>query len=174
MTNSLDIFNKANEIVNTTGTREPKIIAEHLGIKVYYKNTFKDLLGMYAIEKDTRAIFMNQNLEEYMFKMVFAHEIGHDVLHQDIARNMIMQEYILFLMKDNTEYEANVFAAHLLLDTTDIFEQARQGVDVVSLAQLNCVNVNLVLIKLSEMVTLGYDLRVPLDVNRNFLKGIKA
>lgn len=173
MTNSLDIYNKANAIVLDAATRDPEHIADHLGIKIYYKDNYKNLLGMYAVNKGLRAIFVNNKLEKYMHRMVLAHEIGHDTLHRDIAKKEIMQEFTLFSMKDNTEYEANVFAAHLLLDSEEVFQQAKEGLDIVNLSQINCVNVNLVAIKVCEMIALGYDLRVPIDVNRNFLKDIK-
>lgn len=173
MTNSKEILEKANKIVAEVGSRNPVDIADHLGIKIYYANDYVNLLGMYVNVKQTRAIFINSNLEEYMFRMVLAHEIGHDTLHRDYAKNNVLQEFTLFNIKDNKEYEANVFAAHLLLDSTEIFESAKEGLDIVSIAKMNCVNVNLVAIKICEMIASGYELCLPIDVNKNFLKDIK-
>ena len=104
--------------------------------------------------------------------MVVAHEIGHDILHYKEAKHGSMQEFELFDMKDSLEYEANVFESHLLLDTNELLELARDGVDVASIASIMCVNINLVLIKISELITLGYDLRMPMDTKKDFLRDI--
>ena len=50
-----------------------------------------------------------------MARMVCAHELGHDALHRlghdalhrDIAKGEGLKEFVLFNMKDTTEYEAN-------------------------------------------------------------------
>ena len=117
-------------------------------------------------------IVVNSRLEEYMLRMVVAHEIGHDILHRKEAKHGAMQEFELFDMKDSLEYEANVFAAHLLLDTNELLELAHDGVDVASIASIMHVNINLVLIKVSELITLGYDLRMPMDTKKEFLGDI--
>lgn len=174
MTNSFEIHSKANKIALEAGTRNPLDIAKFLGIKVYFEDNYKSLLGMYVNQFKMRAIFINDRLEEYMFRMVMAHEIGHDTLHRELATNNAMQEFVLFNVKNVTEYEANVFASHLLLDTNEILSLAHDGVDVVQMSNLMCVNVNLVLIKISEMVTLGYDLRMPTNIKKDFLKEIKV
>ena len=117
-------------------------------------------------------IVVNSRLEEYMLRMVVAHEIGHDILHRKEAKHGAMQEFELFDMKDSLEYGANVFAAHLLLDTNELLELAHDGVDVASIASIMHVNINLVLIKVSELITLGYDLRMPMDTKKDFLRDI--
>lgn len=48
MVNSYEIFNKMESMVIKLGTRYPFIIADTLGIKVYF-HEFQDLLGMYRI-----------------------------------------------------------------------------------------------------------------------------
>ena len=84
-----------------------------------------------------------------------------------------MQEFILFHMKNTTEYEANAFASHLLLDNEEVYELAREGYDVVQIAQAMNSHINLVLIKLQEMNKLGYDLRVPVEPDGRFLRKIR-
>lgn len=174
MRDSLFIYKRANEIVKETQTRNPFEVAKRLGLKVYYNDEFTNLLGFYSIITKKRAVVINTRLEEYMARMVMAHEIGHDTLHQEIAQQGVMEEFTLFNVKNDTEYEANMFAAHLLLDTDEILEYAKEELNFVSIASINCVNVNLVLIKISEMIKLGYDLRMPSDIKKDFLKDIKV
>ena len=112
-------------------------------------------------------------MDECMTRMVAAHEIGHDILHRDIVKaGRSMQEFVLFNIRDNTEYEANAFAAHLLLDSDEVFEMAREGYDIMQISRAMQVNVNLMLIKMQEMNKLGYDFRLPIAADSRFFKKI--
>jgi Zn-dependent peptidase ImmA (M78 family) len=77
-------------------------------------------------------------------------------------------------MKNSTEYEANAFAAHLLIDTGECLEYAREGYDVVQIASLMNSEINLMLIKLQELIRLGYNLRLPMEPRNDFFKKIRA
>lgn len=105
--------------------------------------------------------------------MVLAHEIGHDIYHRDLAKNGL-KEFTLFNMKNDTEYVANAFAAHLLLDNDEVLELARDGYDVVQIAGMLNSDINLLLIKMQEMNNMGYNFNVPCHPERNFLKKIKV
>ena len=137
---------------------------------VSYTDEFKDLLGLYTYKWKHRIIILNSKLDEYMEQMVLAHEIGHDRRHRDLAKDSGLREFVLFNMKDNTEYEANAFASHLLLDDSEVLSYARQGLDVVQIAQTMGTNINLVLIKMQEMNKLGYNVRLPYGSDSNFLR----
>ena len=80
-----------------------------------------------------------------------------------------MMEFEIFDIKDETEYDANVFAANLLIDEQEVLEMAREGYDVVHIAKELNLNVNILLVKLNEMSKKGYDLRVPYEPSRKFL-----
>ena len=108
-------------------------------------------------------------------QMVCAHEIGHDLLHRELAKGSgSLPEFVLFDMRSTPEYEANAFAAHLLIDDREILENLRQGYDVAQLASMMGTNINLMLIKLQEMSRLGYNIRVPFEPKSDFFKNIKA
>ena len=86
MVNTKEIYKKANMIITNAGTRNMEEVARQLGIKVYFEDNYKDLLGMYTYSYKIRAIFVNDRLDEYMTQMVIAHEIGHDMLHRELAK----------------------------------------------------------------------------------------
>ena len=109
-----------------------------------------------------------------MARMVCAHELGHDALHRDIAKGDGLKEFVLFNMKDTTEYEANAFAAHLIIDDDDIYSMSKDKYDVVQMAKMLNVNINLVLIKLQELNKLGYDFRVPCEADSFFFRKPKT
>lgn len=102
--------------------------------------------------------------------MVIAHELGHDAEHRDRAKESKdgLKEFTLFQMKDTTEYEANAFASHILLDNEEVYDLARSGYDVVQIAQQMGSDINLMLIKLQEMNKLGYDFNIPYDPDSRF------
>ena len=150
-------------------------LASQLNIKLYYRNNFDKLLGLYAIIENQACIFLNARLDFYFTKMVLAHEIGHDRLHKDFAKNSVIGEYSLFDTKNSMEYEANAFASHLLINTSEICDYLNNGMSVKSISSELGVDYNLTLIKLIEMKKLGYNIdlsRLPEFPKGNFLKKI--
>ena len=113
-------------------------------------------------------------MDEYLSLMVAGHELGHDVYHRELAKGEGIREFELFRMQSATEYEANAFAAHLLIDTDECLDYARDGLDVVQIAKAMNSEINLMLIKLQELVRLGYNIRVPFEPRSDFFKNIKA
>ena len=157
MIDSFYIYSKATEMVKQTGTRNPMKIASEIGVMLRYSEELDKLLGLYTYRWKHRIILLNDKMEEIMARMVCAHELGHDALHRDIAKGDGLKEFVLFNMKDTTEYEANAFATHLIIDDDDIYSMSKDKYDVVQIAKMLNVNINLVLIKLQELNKLGYD-----------------
>ncbi len=174
MQRSKEIYAKAKGIIKNAGTRDMRKVAQNLGLTLYFEDNFKDLLGMYTCAFKIRAIFVNNRLSEEMKQMVIAHEIGHDVLHRELAKNGALKEFALFdMLKNTAEYEANTLAAHLLIDTEEFLALARDGHTVAEAATILNTDINIALIKQGELVNLGYDLRAPESTRGNFMKKIK-
>lgn len=172
---SYKIFKQANDLVRQCRTRNVEYIIHDLGIQIYYEDGFSDLLGMYTFRWNHRMIFMNARINGYLKRMVLAHELGHDQRHRDIAKaGKSLKEFNLFSMRDTTEYEANAFASHILLENDEVYSLARQGYDVVSIAQMLGADINLMLIKLQEMNQLEYELKVPMRGDPYFFKRIRG
>jgi Zn-dependent peptidase ImmA (M78 family) len=169
---SFGIYKKAEQLVQISGTNNVVQIASDLGIKLYYEK-YDNLLGMYTYRWKHRIIFLNNSLEDYMLQMVLAHEIGHDQMHRVLAE-MGLKEFTLFDMRSITEYEANAFAAHILLKNEDILNLARDGYDVAQIASNLNSHINLLLIKMQEMNKIGFDFTVPYRPRNNFFKDISA
>lgn len=174
MIDSEGIYKKANLAVRRFDTRNPLTIAKENGIEIIYTDNFKNLLGMYAYQWRKRAIILNSRMDDYLTLMVAAHELGHDTFHRSLAKNGGFKEFELFRMTSSTEYEANAFAAHILIDTDECLELARSGYDVVHIAKTMNSEINLMLIKIQEMIRLGYDLRLPMPPQGDFFKNIQV
>ena len=56
-------------------------------------------------------------------------------------------------------YEQNAFTSHLMLDSDDVYQMTRRGLDAAQIAAVKKIHLNLVLVKLLELHHLGYDLR---------------
>ncbi len=172
MIDSFGIYKKAEHLVRKSGTNNVLQIAGNLGIKLYYEN-YENLLGMYTCRWKHRFIFLNNSLEDSMLQMVLAHEIGHDIFHRDLASNGL-KEFALFDIRSITEYEANAFAAHVLLKNEEVLSLARAGYDVAQIAGILNSHINLLLIKMQEMNKLGYNFNVHDCPNSRFLKNIRG
>ncbi len=174
MIDSVGIYKKANNHVQKNGTRNTLILAKEVGIDVVPVDCFNSLLGMYVYRWKHRAMFLNSKMDEYLTQMVAGHEMGHDIYHRELAKGEGLQEFELFRMQSTTEYEANAFAAHTLIDTDECMELARNGYDIVQMSQIMNSEINLMLIKLQEMNRLGYNLRLPMEPRSDFFKNIRV
>jgi len=166
-------FSFARKMIRRFKTRDPFAIAEALGIKVLFCNDLTQQKGMFKVIERVSFLFVNANLSEEMQKMVCAHELGHALLHRHLGFDGGLVEFELFDMRTETEYDANVFAATLLLDDQEMVEAAMDGYDVVQMARSMGTNVNLVLLKMTEMNKQGHAFRVPYEPKREFLGTIE-
>ena len=150
-------------------TRNPFEIAKGLGVEVLFRNDFTELKGMYTVIKRNRFIFLNANLPERVQTVVCAHELGHDALHRQIAASAAFQEFVIYDMKNRHEYQANVYAAHLLLDDAEIVSLARNGYDIIQITQAMDADINLMLIKMHEMNLTGAKFNIPYIPRSDFI-----
>ena len=173
MIDSQGIYTKARLLTQRFGTNDPVRLAKEMGIMVYDVPDLTELLGMYVYRWKSRIILMNPNVNDTLYRMVLAHEIGHDQLHRELAANGDLQEFELFNMTDTTEYEANACAAHILIDDGEMMELLRNGYDLVQAASSLRVNINLLLIKTQEMRRMGMDLHLPFDPDARFFRNTR-
>lgn len=158
------------DLVKRCGTRDPFRIAKELGIEVMFCEDFGRLKGMYRVIKRNRFIFINQDLSERMQRIVCAHELGHDQLHRNLAKGNALQEFMLYDMTTKPEYEANIVAAEILLDTDEVLDYVYgYGYTSEQIARAMHTDINLVALKIAHLAETGYDLR-RIDHRSDFLK----
>ena len=169
MPNREYIQNVANELIKKFDTRDPFQLCQAIGVEVFYAD-LGSLKGMYKYLKKNRFAVINENLDPFTKTLVCAHELGHDILHQNLARKVCLQEFILYDMKSRPEYEANLFASEILLPDDIILNLARDGYDIEQISKELCTDINLVALKVSSMNTRGYRFNNTIDAKCNFLK----
>jgi len=164
------IHKEARRIVRMCGTRDPFDIARQLGIHLTFDNDFTDLKGMYMIIKRSRFIVLNGNLKTRIQKLVCSHEIGHDRFHKYLAKSKALQEFMLYDMQSRAEYEANIFAADLMIDDDEILSLIYDEYDICQIAGELQVDINLVLIKVDELRKRGHEIRAQDRPYADFLR----
>lgn len=168
---TIDALSKAGRrLVDRCGTRDPFRIASEIGIELMFCDNFGPLKGMYRVIKRNRFIFINDRLTGQMQTIVCAHELGHDQLHRNMARNNAIQEFMLYDMTTKPEYEANIVAAEILLDTDELLDYIYQyGYNSEQIARAMNTDINLVALKIAHLAETGYPLR-RLEHRSDFLK----
>lgn len=159
MTISYDqIYEDVKDLIKHHQSRDPRVILEERGVHLLSFKEDTQLLGMYKIIRDSRFVIYNPNVDYRIKTMVFAHELGHDIYHQSQAKDALV-EYQIFDITSEMELEANIFAAHLLLDEKKLMDDIIEGYTYAELASLHDVNVNLMIFKLNEMHRMGVPIR---------------
>lgn len=160
------IISKANRLVNHYGSRTADVLASELGITIKERN-FKTQKGAYLTLARNPFIFLKRDLEEPMRSIVILHEIGHHILHRDQAQTF--HEFSIFDMKGNVmEYEANLFAAQVMLPDEEMIDYMKQKFTVAQIAAAMHSDINLVALKATDLSTRGMKLNIP-DYKKNFL-----
>ena len=149
------IYDTVTGLIEKYGTREPFELAQALGIKVI-ETVIKPLQGAFYIIDGQSVIFVEESLRRDQKLLVCAHEVGHSILHPDLVKAGKLAEFEVFDMRDQVEYEANIFASHLLIDENELIGHLKQGYTVFETAMMIGVNANLVNIKLTEMNRNGF------------------
>lgn len=168
LNNNDAIIRLADRTVRRTGTRDAGRIADELGIMVY-DVPFAKQKGVYRVIERNRCIFLKDDLEETMRSIVLLHEIGHDRLHRKQATQF--QEFNLFDMNGSRmEYEANLFAAQIMLPDDEVVDYIHQGYSADQIASFMGSDINLVALKTADLSRRGHSFR-PQDYTHKFLKG---
>lgn len=172
MVNSQQIYRKVQKTMKNISCRQPVLLANELGITIIHSPNLasSNVKGFFMIVRKIPTIIVSDSLDEVMERVVIAHEIGHSVLHRKLGRQQGLQEFELFSLKNEIEYEANVFAAHVLVDEDDLLEYLHAGYTIEAIAKTMNTHESMVLIKIQELIALGHDLHMCMDLNKHFLK----
>ncbi len=169
--NAEQLSRVGGDLVRRCGTRDPFQIAKELGIIVLDDcENFGRLKGMYRVIKKNRFIFLNKDLSPQTKRIVCAHEIGHDRLHRTLAKGDGLQEFVLYQMNSTPEYEANIVAADILLNSDEVLEYIYDyGYTSAQIAQAMHTDINLIALKIAHLAETGHDFR-RIDYRSDFLK----
>jgi len=105
-------------------------------------------LGMYKYINRRKVIWLNSSMNEEEKRYVLAHEIGHAILH---PKSSCFFSSVKNINTSKKEYEANLFAAELLLEVNEDDIDYISGYSINQLA--SCYNVPTELVELKFKTT---------------------
>ncbi len=112
-------YEMAKNIAEYIGTNNPFKIAESLGINIEYRKYSRDIKGYCTRVFNKAYIILNENYGKRSQRIICAHELGHVLLHSGELGVVYSKAY----REDDIEkieYEANMFAASLLFDDSEM------------------------------------------------------
>ena len=151
-------------------TRDPYELCKALGVKIRLKDLGTDIKAYYFYQSRISNIVLNWNVSESVRLILTGHELGHDQLHRDIAKIKGFQETELFVASSPNEYEANVFAAELLIDEKRLLLLLNDDVPFFDMAMELDVPPALLDFKFRVMKHKGYPIEAPYIAHGDFLK----
>ena len=164
------IYNKVEKLVKKFKTRDPFEILEEMNVIVGETDRYEKLKGYCFMSCQTIYVMVSSFLSEEEKKIVAAHELGHIILHRSQLKMAPMNDDVLYNMRDNTEYEANLFAADLILDDKEIADLSKNE-DLNYFGLCSCLNSSpeLMSFKLYSLIKRGQNYNMPLEIQSNFL-----
>ena len=165
------IAHEVNRIAQKHGTRDPYELCDALNFTIRYKDLGYSLKAYFIQVARINNVVINQNVSEVVRKILIAHEMGHAVLHKEIAAMKGFQEFELFDAGNMTEYEANLFAAELLVEDEPLLEMLNDSdKSFFGVARELYVPAELLDFKFRVLKHKGYHIEPPLMANADFLK----
>ena len=164
------IYDKVGKLIKKYHTRNPFDILEQMNVVVKESSNYHNLKGYCLVSCKTTYVVINSQLSEPEKRIVAANELGHVVLHRSLMKLAPMMDSTIYDMISKTEYEANLFAADLLLSDTDIEEMSQnEDMDYFQMCQSLYVSPELVSFKLFSLTKRGRAYNMPLNLNSKFL-----
>ncbi|NLV58378.1 MAG: ImmA/IrrE family metallo-endopeptidase [Clostridiales bacterium] len=141
------------------------LLYEPMGV---YEGTCK---GFFLVHSRRMIITINSDLPEEQQYAVLAHELGHAVLHRKSTGINAFHDVGLYDDTSRLEYEANIFAAELLLEDGEVLELLNEGMPFFDMASTLCVPVEMLDFKFRTMKRRAYKvINPPLMAKGDFLK----
>ncbi len=171
MSNIELICKKINSITEKYDSRDPFEICKAMDIHIYYKDLGTYIKAFYYYQSRIKNIVINTSSCTVIRRILCAHELGHAVLHGNLAAIRGFQETELFDRVVPTEYEANLFAAELVIPDDELFELlSDRDKSFFCIAEELYVPAELLDFKFRILKRKGYNINIPTAATADFLK----
>lgn len=166
------ISEKIDALIRKYDTRNPFELCDDLNIRIRYKDLGTAMKAYYFYQSRIKNIVLNTRSGRIVQKILCAHELGHALLHGELAAMRGFQELEMFDMTSRTEYEANLFAAELLIDDNELLDLLNDNEkSFFGVAKELYVPAELLDFKFRILKNKGYHLEAPYIAQADFLKG---
>ena len=123
------IYRAANELVQNAGTRNIKQIARSCSLDISETSRIKDMLGLLSLYFDKPLILINRQLDKQTKQMVCGYALGHYLEHQLLMDLHTLNKFLTIKDKHILLYEHNAFTSHLMLDSDEVYQMTKRGLD---------------------------------------------
>ena len=124
------ISQAVEKLIEKYEERDPFRLAKALKIKVLFEpmGDYEEACkGFFMVQSRKKVIVINSDLPEIIQRIILTHEIGHAVLHAPTLQAVkAYHDFSLYDATDKTEYEANLFAADLLLPDDEVIAKLKE------------------------------------------------
>ncbi|MSU01795.1 ImmA/IrrE family metallo-endopeptidase [Tissierella pigra] len=121
-------------LIEVYKTRNVYEIIEILDIKLIRKEMRPGIKGRFLRDLFyNEYIYISNELSDEEEKVVIAHELGHAILHTNLNSSYYTENHLL--NKDKIEYQANKFAAELLISNNIDFSTY----DSMTIKEMSCI-----------------------------------
>lgn len=164
------IYSQVERLVKKYQTRDPIELLDALGVIVRETSQYQNLKGYCFVSCQSVYTMLSSFLSDGEKQIVAGHELGHIVLHRNNLKLAPMLDEKIYDMIDDTEYQANLFAADLLISDQDVAELAQnEDLDYFSFCSVLKVTPELMSFKLYSLFHRGKKYNMPLDLDSKFL-----
>ena len=164
------IFLQVEKLKKKYRTSDPFTILEAMNVQIWDTPQSCKLKGFCFLANQTFYVSIHPDLPEEMRRIVAAHELGHIILHKSQLKMAMMTDYNLNNYQKDTEYEANLFAADLLISDEEVRKELLEadGAYYAMCSRLN-ITPTMMSYKLFSMDDRGYDYPLPLGIDSRCL-----
>ena len=113
------IIETVEKLIKKYDTRDPYELCKCLGIKIHFYDMEKKLKGFFFYQSRQKNIVIDSNVNDILERILVAHELGHAVLHAQIAMMKGFQEMeVLELLSEYSFFETakQLYVPAALLD----------------------------------------------------------
>lgn len=157
---------------------DPFRLCRAMGILVLYTpmgSGNKCCKGFYLSQSRKRAVTINSDMSPVYQRIIIAHELGHAILHTKSSGIKAFHDFYVFDTISHMEYEANIFAADLLMDDADVLELLKSDIRFYEAASRLNVLPELLDFKFRVLKQKGYKITgSPVVSDGTFLKNIET
>ena len=166
------ISEKADALIKKYDTRDPLALCRELRIRVRYKDLGTAVKAYYFYQSRIKNIVLNSRSGSIVQRVLCAHELGHAVLHGKLAAMRGFRELELFDRTVPAEYEANLFAAELLVSDEELLRLLNdRDKTFFGISRELYIPAELLDFKFRILKHKGYHLEAPCLAPSDFLKG---
>lgn len=160
------IYQKVEKLKKKYKTSDPYKILESMKVEIWETPVGSSMKGFCFLTNQIFYVSINPNLPEEMRRLVAAHELGHIILHKSKLKMAMMTDYRIDDMQKDSEYEANLFAAELLVEDSELLhEMTDKDIDYYSLSSKLNMPPSMMAFKLLAMSKRGYHFNLPEEIN---------